>query len=243
MRNERDFDGARRAQPERSLVARRPRRASIPRRSTTSRSGCSAGPRSSTTSFPYSQYTRRQLRFGYAVGPYHARYREETLFFTTVRHAWRSSRRRSRSISASRGDRCRPSSNTRPFCLTSSRYRLQLEGDVNVRLARGLSLSIEGTTSRIRDQLSIPRRGVTRRKCCCACAGCAAATNTTAARAHLYLRVDLQHDRQSAVRAIDRSVDGPWVMVDGPIVASPSTTIRRVSTIDHGPLTDRTMDS
>jgi hypothetical protein len=32
---------------------------------------------------------------------------------------------------------------------------------VNVRLARGLSLALEGTTSRIRDQLSIPRRGVT----------------------------------------------------------------------------------
>ncbi len=32
-----------------------------------------------------------------------------------VRHAWRSSRRRSRSISASHGDRCRPSSSTRRF--------------------------------------------------------------------------------------------------------------------------------
>ena len=30
-----------------------------------------------------------------------------------------------------------------------------------MRLARGLSLSVEGSTSRIRDQLSIPRRGVT----------------------------------------------------------------------------------
>ena len=30
--------------------------------------------------FPYSQYTRRQLRLGYALGPYYARYREETLY-------------------------------------------------------------------------------------------------------------------------------------------------------------------
>ena len=30
------------------------------------------------------------------------------------------------------------------FLPDASRYRIQLEGDVNVRLARGLSLSIEG---------------------------------------------------------------------------------------------------
>ena len=47
------------------------------------------------------------------------------------------------------------------FLPDASLYRIQLEGDVTVRLARGLSLSIEGTTSRLRDQLSIPRRGVT----------------------------------------------------------------------------------
>ena len=47
------------------------------------------------------------------------------------------------------------------FLPDASLYRIQLEGDVNVRLARGLSLSIEGSTSRLRDQISIPRRGVT----------------------------------------------------------------------------------
>ena len=42
-----------------------------------------AGPAIEYNLFPYSQYTRRQLRFGYAIGPYYARYREETLYFTT----------------------------------------------------------------------------------------------------------------------------------------------------------------
>ena len=46
------------------------------------------GPAVEYNLFPYSQYTRRQLRFGYAIGPYRARYTEETLFFKTVRHAW-----------------------------------------------------------------------------------------------------------------------------------------------------------
>jgi Protein of unknown function, DUF481 len=118
------------------------------------------GPAVEYNLFPYSQYTRRQLRFGYAVGPYVARYVEETLYFTmsdslvqqqaTVtldqREPWGS---------------LQAELEYSTFLPGPSRYRLQLEGDVNVRLARGLSLSIEGSTSRIRDQLSIPRRGVT----------------------------------------------------------------------------------
>ena len=40
------------------------------------------GPAIEFNLFPYSEYTRRQLRFGYAVGPYFARYREQTLLFT-----------------------------------------------------------------------------------------------------------------------------------------------------------------
>ena len=118
------------------------------------------GPAIEYNLFPYSQYTRRQLRFGYAVGPYVARYREQTLLLTfrdtmaqqeaTVtldqREQWGSLQAEFEYSS---------------FLPDASLYRIQLEGDVNVRLARGLSLSIEGSTSRLRDQISIPRRGVT----------------------------------------------------------------------------------
>ncbi len=110
--------------------------------------------------FPYSQYTRRQLRFGYAVGPYYARYREETLYFTTSdkmvqqeatvtldqREPWGSLQAELEFAS---------------FIPEPSRYRLQLEGDVNVRLARGLSLSVEGQMARLRDQIYLPRRDAT----------------------------------------------------------------------------------
>ncbi|HKY19804.1 MAG TPA: hypothetical protein VJM31_01180 [Vicinamibacterales bacterium] len=109
---------------------------------------------------PYSQYTRRQLRVGYAVGPYHARYVEETLFFkTTDRLAQQQA-----TITL---DQREPWGSLQAgleystFLPKPSRYRLQLDGDLNIRLARGLSLSIEGSTSRIRDQLSIPLRGIT----------------------------------------------------------------------------------
>lgn len=118
------------------------------------------GPAIEYNLFPYSQYTRRQLRFGYAVGPYYARYREETLLF-------KMSDKMAQQQASVTIDQREPWGSLQAeveystFLPDASLYRLQLEGDVNVRLARGLSLSIEGTTSRIRDQLSIPRRGVT----------------------------------------------------------------------------------
>ena len=110
--------------------------------------------------FPYSQYTRRQLRMGYAVGPYYAKYREETLFF-------RTSDRMAQQQATVTLDQREPWGSLQAeveystFIPDASLYRIALEGDVNVRLARGLSLSIEGSTSRLRDQLSLPRRDAT----------------------------------------------------------------------------------
>ena len=118
------------------------------------------GPAIEYNLFPYSEYTRRQLRLGYAVGPYYARYREETLLFKlsdaltqqqallTIdqREPWGS---------------LQAELEYSTFLPDASLYRIDLEGEVDVRLARGLSLSLDGSTSRIRDQLSIPRRGVT----------------------------------------------------------------------------------
>ena len=119
-----------------------------------------AGPAIEYNLFPYSQYTRRQLRIGYAVGPYFARYREETLLFKV------SDRMTQQELSLTLDQRepwgsLQAEVDYQTFLPDASLYRIQLEGEVNVRLARGLSLALEGTTSRIRDQVSIPRRGVT----------------------------------------------------------------------------------
>ena len=118
------------------------------------------GPAVEYNLFPYSQYTRRQLRFGYTIGPYYAQYRELTLYLKTSdsmiqqqatvtldqREPWGSLQAEVEYSS---------------FMPDLSLYRLQLEGDINLRLARGLSLSLEGSASRIRDQISIPRRDIT----------------------------------------------------------------------------------
>jgi hypothetical protein len=118
------------------------------------------GPAIEYNLFPYSQYTRRQLRIGYALGPYYARYREETLLFTM------SDMMTQQELSLTIDQRepwgsLQAEVEYSTFLPDASLYRIQLEGEVNVRLARGLSLALELATSRIRDQLSIPRRGVT----------------------------------------------------------------------------------
>ena len=110
--------------------------------------------------FPYSQYTRRQLRASYSAGPYYARYREETLLFTM------SDRMTQQELQITLDQRepwgsLQAEVEYSTFLPDASLYRIQFDGEVNVRLARGLSLSLDGSTSRLRDQISIPRRGVT----------------------------------------------------------------------------------
>jgi hypothetical protein len=119
-----------------------------------------AGPAIEYNLFPYSQYTRRQLRFGYAAGPYFARYREQTLLLT-FRDAMAQQRASVTLDQREPWGSLQAEVEYEAFLPDLSLYRLQLEGGVNVRLARGLSLSVEGTASRLRDQISIPRRGVT----------------------------------------------------------------------------------
>ena len=118
------------------------------------------GPAIEYNFFPYSQYTRRQLRIGYFIGPYNARYREETLFFTTSD----TMAQQEASITLDQREQwgtLQAELEYSTFLPDASLYSIQLNGDVNVRLTRGLSLSVEGSASRLRDQISIPRRGVT----------------------------------------------------------------------------------
>jgi hypothetical protein len=110
--------------------------------------------------FPYSAYTRRQLRINYAIGPYRALYVEPTLYgkledtFTRqVAGITLEQREPWGTLEASF-----EASNYLPGL---DRHRLELEGDVTLRLARGLSLAIEGSAARLRDQIAIPRRDAT----------------------------------------------------------------------------------
>jgi hypothetical protein len=110
--------------------------------------------------FPYSMYTRRQLRAAYGAGLQHARYYERTLLGrleeTRPRHT--------ASLTLDQRERW----GTLEARLEWSQYlhdlsksRLEADGELSVRIARGLSVAAELSASRIRDQLSLPARGAT----------------------------------------------------------------------------------
>jgi hypothetical protein len=110
--------------------------------------------------FPYSQYIRRQLRTTYYLGPVYTRYYETTLFDklseTRVQHGLTTTfdqREQWGTLQAQ--------FELEQFVDDLSKYEVEFNGDVSIRLFRGLSLSLEGSASRIRNQISLPKRGAT----------------------------------------------------------------------------------
>jgi hypothetical protein len=110
--------------------------------------------------FPYSQYARRLLRIDYGVGARHSKYTEVTLF-------GKLSETRPRHVLSATLDQREPWGTLEAgvewsqFLHDMSKSRLEVDGELSFRIARGLSLNVEGQASRIRDQISLPRRGAT----------------------------------------------------------------------------------
>lgn len=110
--------------------------------------------------FPYADYATRQLRIGYELGAERVRYNEITIFDKLEETLWQqelSARLEQRQPWGSLFGGVEFSQYLHDF----ERYRMEVEGRMSVRLARGLSLNVSGDASRIRDQISLPRRGAT----------------------------------------------------------------------------------
>ena len=110
--------------------------------------------------FPYSEYARRQLRFMYGVGVAHARYNEITLFDKLeethpVHEAEIAFERQEPWGSMD------VNLDFNQFLHDLSKYRLEASGELSWRITRGLSIDMEGSISRVRDQLALPRRDAT----------------------------------------------------------------------------------
>jgi hypothetical protein len=120
----------------------------------------SAAPAVEFSVFPYRDYATRQLLFQYNVGVEHVRYNEVTIFDKLRETLWRqevSGRFDQRQPWGSLDARLEWSQYLHDLGL----YRLEADGEVSVRIVRGLSVFVEGSASRIRDQLSLPRRDAT----------------------------------------------------------------------------------
>ncbi len=109
--------------------------------------------------FPYSESTSHQLRFLYRLNYKSVRYREETIYEKTSENLWQQSLSITFEVKKKWG--------TASSSLVGSHYfhdfqknRIQLNGELSLRLFKGLNVNIYGRYSRIRDQLSLPREGL-----------------------------------------------------------------------------------
>jgi hypothetical protein len=110
--------------------------------------------------FPYADYATRQLRLQYAVGMAHARYNELTIYDTFddthPLHSALAVLEREEPWGS-----LQAALEFRQYLHDLSFYRLEASGELSYRITRGLSIGFEGNISRIRDQLSLPRREAT----------------------------------------------------------------------------------
>jgi len=107
--------------------------------------------------FPYSQSTRRQLRFVYRLDFDYIRYREETIYDKTKEGLWGESLSVTFEVNEPWGNASATVEGSHYFH-DFSLNRLELYGRLSLRLIKGLSLSMGGGFSAIHDQLSL-RKG------------------------------------------------------------------------------------
>jgi hypothetical protein len=110
--------------------------------------------------FPYSESTRRQLRFLYKPGFRAYRYREETIYDKTSEGLWGQSVSATLELKEKWGS---TSASVEAFNYFHDWHKNHLEiyGDLSVRIFRGLSFNIYGNYSRVHDQLSLVKGNAT----------------------------------------------------------------------------------
>jgi hypothetical protein len=107
--------------------------------------------------FPYSQSTRKQLRFLYKLNFNAVRYDEETIYLKTKETLWSEDLSITLELKEKWGTVSASLEGSHYFH-DLSKYRIQLYGEVSLRLYKGLSIDLFGGGSRIHDQLSLPKR-------------------------------------------------------------------------------------
>jgi len=110
--------------------------------------------------FPYSESTRRQLRFAYKVGPQYADYMEETIYFKLNEGLFEESLSIDWDIIQPWGSISTSLSGTH-FFHDFNKNSLNLYTNFSLKLIKGLSFSLYLSGSRIHNQLSIPSEGAT----------------------------------------------------------------------------------
>lgn len=108
--------------------------------------------------FPYSESTKRQLRILYRIGFTRARYNEETVYFKTAESLLQESLSFAYEVVRPWGKASIELEGSH-FFHDVKFNRLELDAELEFRIWRGLSFEIDGSYTRIRDQLALPAGG------------------------------------------------------------------------------------
>jgi hypothetical protein len=108
--------------------------------------------------FPYSESTKKQLRFLYRLNFIAVSYLEETIYQKTSEKLWQNALSLTLELVQKWGTISASLEGSHYFH-DFSKYRLQLWSEMSLRLFQGLNFNIYGSYSRIHDQLSLPAGG------------------------------------------------------------------------------------
>lgn len=105
--------------------------------------------------YPYAESTRRQLTLRYSVGPAAYRFMEETIFGRMQETRLQQSLIAS-VVARQRWGSADVSAEGASFVNDFAKNRLVIRGGVRLNLVRGLSLNVDGSYQRLRDQIYLP---------------------------------------------------------------------------------------
>jgi hypothetical protein len=108
--------------------------------------------------FPYSESTKRQLRILYRIGFTRTRYYEETVYFKTAESLLQEALSVAYEVVRPWGKASVQLQGSH-FYHDFSKNRIELAGDLEFRIWRGLSFTVDGSYTRIRDQLALSAEG------------------------------------------------------------------------------------
>jgi hypothetical protein len=110
--------------------------------------------------FPYSQSTRRQLRFQYRLGYENVRYRNETIYNKMKESLWGQSLSATLEIEEPWGSLWASLEGSHYF--HNFKYnRVEFDSELSFRIFKGLNLNVDAGYERIRDQLALRKGDLT----------------------------------------------------------------------------------
>ncbi len=111
--------------------------------------------------FPYSEFTKQELRLLYRLSFNAVKYREETIYEKTQENLLGQALTASLEIKQKWGN-LNASLTGSHYLHDFSKNRLRMSADLSLRIITGLNFNIDASYSIIHDQLSLPRGGATR---------------------------------------------------------------------------------